>query len=163
MNLNLRRGDLIAAVSAVVLFIAMLLPWYGTKFKVTEAGFALPARDVTINAFRSFSFIDILLVIVIIVAIGAAAISLLRQDLNLHAALSVLVTAFGALATVLVLYRMIVLVGEVEREIGLFIALLASIGITVGGVIWMSEEGSTVSAARDELSTALGRGGPQQS
>lgn len=164
MSLDLRRGDLIAAGSAVALFVCMLLPWYGTKHEVTETGFALPARDVTINAFRSFGFIDILLVIAILVAIGAALISLFRDDLNLHAALSVLVTAFGALATVLVAYRIAVPIENVEREFGLFLALLPAAGITAGGVVWMSEEGSTVGAAREELSEALaGRGGSQKS
>jgi hypothetical protein len=50
----------------------------------------------------------------------------------------------GALAFLLVLYRLIdpPLDGEVEREVGIWLGLLASAGIAVGGYLGMQEAGA---------------------
>ena len=58
-------GDQIAAVSGLVLLVVMFLPWYGVDVNV--AGFS---ASTSVTAWESMSFIDILLFLVALVAVG---------------------------------------------------------------------------------------------
>lgn len=154
---RLRRlpGEAIAAVSGVLLLVFMFLPWFGTEHVVTETGFPLPARDVTINAWRSFDSIDIMLLIVVIVAVGSAALarSVLTQR---EALLGVLTTLLGLLATALVVYRVLEPLTSTEREYGLFLGLVAALGLLAGGVVWMRQLGPTgMIDARNQLADLI--------
>ena len=68
---RLRRGELLAAVCAVLLFFDMFLKWYGVKIggaveSVIKAnGGSLPS----ISAWEVFSYTDLLLLLVIIVTL----------------------------------------------------------------------------------------------
>jgi hypothetical protein len=69
-------------------------------------------------------------------------------------ALSSLAAGIGGLAFLLVLYRIINPPGEgdVDREIGIWLGLLATAGITAGGWLGMQEEGTSFTDQRDRLS-----------
>lgn len=155
---RLRRasGEVIAALSAALLFAFMFLPWFGTKHVVAPTGFPLPARDVTVNAWRSFEFIDIALLVAVIVAVASAALVRAGRAAGREALLSALTAALGLVATALVLYRVIEPLNSTEREYGLFLGLLAALGVLAGAVIWMRQQGPGVVAdARDELAELI--------
>jgi hypothetical protein len=131
-------GELIAGASGVLLLLAMLLPWYGRE---TDIAGVVVAESWT--AWQSLSVIAILLF-----AIGIAAIAVpvgralwasperFRHDR--------LIALLGLLGFVLVLFRLVdlplagidVQAGDSidsSRDAGIFLALLATAGIALGG------------------------------
>src|SRR6188508_1045325 len=74
---NVRSGQRIAAIAGIVLFIVMWFSWYGVDLdKVTGGqGIANLGIDTTANAWQSFSWIDLLMLLTAIVAVGAAALA----------------------------------------------------------------------------------------
>jgi hypothetical protein len=159
------RGALIAGISGVLLFIFMFLSWFGAP----DAGVITPAGqeldfsglaeaagvDTTLNAWQAFDFIDLVMLLAIIAAIGLLVMSAMGTSINLPVAASAIVTALGALATLLVLYRIIDPVFDADREFGLFLGLLACAGIAVGGWLAMQEEGTSFG----DLGSTGGTGG----
>lgn len=156
-------GTLIAGASGVLLFIFMFLPWFGAPGvsnevveQAQQAAEALGVEgpedvDANFNAWESFEFIDLVLLLTVIVSVGVAAITLSGASVSLPVAGSAVTAGIGALAVVLVLYRIIDPPGDADREIGVFLGLLAAAGIAFGGYMGMQEEGTTFAGERDRL------------
>jgi hypothetical protein len=137
---RLRSEDLIAGASGLALLVVMFLPWYG----VDVAGFS-----ESWNAWKALSFIDLLLFLAALLAIGyavAKAAGALPPDVPW----ATLVTAAGAAAVLLILFRIIdmptpdvpsIAQGTIDfgRKIGLFLGLVAAAGIAYGGWRAMGE------------------------
>jgi hypothetical protein len=148
---KLSLGEQIAAASGIALLIFMFLPWYGVDVSSNVAG--ISASD-SANAWEVFSFIDILLFLVAVIAIGvpvARATGSLPDDVPG----ALLLLAAGALGVLLVLYRIIDIPGpdiasfggvdvDFGRKIGVFLGLVATAGIAYGG--WRANEESPVTA-----------------
>lgn len=140
---KLSLGDQIAAASGVALLVVLFLPWYGVDVNV--AGFS---ASESVNAWEAMSFIDILLFLVALVAIGvpvARATGSLPDDLPGP----LLILAAGALGILLVLFRLIDIPApdvpsiaedsvDFGRKIGIFLGLIATVGISYGG--WRANE-----------------------
>jgi cation transport ATPase len=166
---RLRRGEKIAAVAAVVLFILMFFDWY----TVSVSGGLLGGLSVGGSAWQAFGLIDIFLFVVIIAAIALAVLTATERTPALPVTMAVIVTALAALGTLLVLYRLIdTPVGDVpdgvdvSRTIWAFLGLIAVAAITYGGYLSMHEEGTSLgdvkaqaSAAFDSASTRRDEGG----
>jgi len=147
-------GEMVAAVSGLVLLIVMFFPWYQVEaetagFKASESG----------NAWEVFAFIDLLLLLVVLVAIGVAvARAAGAMPAQLPAPPGMIVAAAGALALLLIVFRLISIPGpdvdiggvDFDRQIGIFLGLLAAAGITFGGYTAMNE--------RDESARVDGSG-----
>jgi hypothetical protein len=147
---KLSIGDQIAAVSGAVLLIALFLPWYGID--VNLGGIA--AGSASASAWEALGFIDILLFLVAVVAVGvpvAKATGSLPEDVPG----ALLVLGAGALGVLLVLYRIIDLPGgdvssfggvnvDFGRKIGIFLGLVATAGVAYGG--WRANEESPVTS-----------------
>lgn len=135
-------AERIAAGSAIALFLIMFIfDWFG--FGSVET--ALGSIDIGVggfNAWQSFDVIDIILLLAIIAAVGVAAMSAYGTSANLPVAGSAIVAGMGALGTVLILYRIIDPPGSADREIGVFLGLIASAAMTYGGWEAMQEEGA---------------------
>jgi hypothetical protein len=125
---TLASGELVGAISGLGLLVASFLPWY-------SAG----GEDVT--AWQAFSVIDLLMAAASIAALGLAVVVIARLSVSYPAAGSAISTGFGALALILIGYRLIIPPGsgDVEREIGAWLGLLAAGGITLGGYLGMRE------------------------
>ena len=140
---KLSVGDQVAAVSGIVLLVVMFLPWYGVDVNV--AGFS---ASTSVTAWEAMSFIDILLFLVALVAIGvpvARATGSLPDDMPG----SLLILAAGGIGLLLALFRLIDIPApdvpaaaessvDFGRKIGLFLGVLATAGITYGG--WRANE-----------------------
>jgi hypothetical protein len=141
-------GEVVAAVSGLVLLIVLFLPWYGADLKV--AGATVASGDAT--AWEAFGFIDVLLFLVALVAIGvpaARAMDAMPEDVPG----SLLLLGAGVVGLLLVLYRLIDVPGadietvggdrvDIGRKIGLFLGLIATAGIAYGGWRASAESGS---------------------
>lgn len=168
---RLRQGELIAAISGILLFIFMFFAWFGAPGEIDEAieqaneiaeqfgGQAVTEEpDTTANAWQSFDFIDLVLFVAVLVSVGMAVLSATGASVSLPVAGSAITAGIGALAFLLVLYRIIDPPSDADREIGVFLGLLATAGITVGGFLGMQEEGTTLDSGRGDVSG--GRPGP---
>jgi hypothetical protein len=153
---RLRTGELIAAVSGVALFIIMFLPWFGVDLEVPEGaeeaaeaiGFS---ADTSFNAWQSFDFIDLVLLVTIVVAVGMAVAAMAAQTVALPVAASALTAGLGILSTLLVLYRIIDPPNELGRKFWLFLGLVAAAGIAYGGWRAMQEEGTSFGGEADRV------------
>jgi Protein of unknown function (DUF2510) len=145
---RLRLGDLVAGISGLVLLISLWLHWYSASAK------GLLGQSVSggISGWQILSFIDILLFLIALLAIAVAVIRMANAALRLPASPGLIVLAAGALATLLVLFRLLVLPGDlgdvndipgvdVGRSFGIFLALLASLGVAAGGWMTWNDEG----------------------
>jgi len=125
---TLASGELVGAISGLGLLVASFLPWY-------SAG----GEDVT--AWQAFSVIDLLMAAASIAALGLAVVVIASLSVSYPAAGSAISTGFGALALILIAYRLINPPGgeDVDREIGAWLGLLAAAGIVLGGYLSMQE------------------------
>jgi hypothetical protein len=164
---------MIAAVSGLLLFIVMFFNWFGISAADAGdisidnardlAGFvdSLSADRVDINAWQAFSFIDIILLIAIVAAIGLAGLKANSQSVNMPVAASAITAGLGILATILVLFRIIVTPYDLGRDFFVWVGLILAAGIAYGGWMAMQEEGTSFSAQADRLQSrpAAGAGG----
>ena len=149
---RLSRGELIAGGSGLALLVVMFLPWYGVDVNV--GGFSTSESG---NAWEVFSYIDIVLFLVGATAVGLAVARLADVDLPPDLPVGTILTGLGALAALLVLYRIIDVPGpdipavvqnniDFGRKIGLFLGLIAAGGVAYGGYLSMGEAPRTADA-----------------
>jgi hypothetical protein len=172
---RLRRGELIAGASGLALFIIMFLNWFGgdeeTGLSEEEAGDLLEqqpdlleeaaggAASASFNAWEIFDFIDIILLVTIIVAVGLAVATAFARTVSLPVAASAVTAGLGILATILVIYRLIDPPFGLDREFGAFLGLIAAAGVAIGGWLSMQEEGTTFAGAADQARDRFRGGG----
>lgn len=166
---RLRTGERLAGAAGIALLLIMFIfDWYGAKGVSGGA-----------NAWESFSLVDIILFLTALAGIGLAVLQGTQRRLDLPVAASVIVTILGVLALILVLYRIIDPpdfgatsvnvpgVGEVDtglevtRKIGVYLGLISTAAIALGGYMSMQDEGTSFSQARDQLSGSVGGEGGQ--
>jgi hypothetical protein len=146
---RLRTGELIAGICGVLLLIDMFFSWYGIG---GAAGSILSAAnvDTTVDAWKAFSFIDIVLFVAALAAIGAAVLAASGRSVALPVAASVIVTMLGIIVSLLVLYRIINQPGPndiVDVKFGAYFGLLLCVGIAAGGFLAMADEGTSLGDA----------------
>jgi hypothetical protein len=151
---RLRRGEVIAALSAIALFVVMFFSWYGLDSDIAgplgEAIIKRSGVDTTASAWQSFEILDVFLVLVILVAIGLAVVTAARVSVAFPVAASVVTTILGFLATLFVLYRIINQPGDnsvIAVKFGAWLGLLCCVGIFLGGYLAMRDEGTTLDDA----------------
>jgi hypothetical protein len=158
---RLGRGEMIAAISGAALFIIMFLPWFGLGGELGDAfnqaqdlGLA-PDVDTTANAWQSFGFIDIVLFVTVVVAVAFGVAAAMARDVALPVAASAITSGLGILSVVLIAYRLIDTPSDSSRKIGVFLGLIAAIGVAYGGYVGMQEEGTSFG----DQAQGLGGGG----
>ncbi|MGZ5309780.1 MAG: hypothetical protein ACXWDQ_04960 [Solirubrobacterales bacterium] len=128
---KLSQGEKIAGGAGIALLIIMFLPWYGSG-------------PFSVNAWESFTYTDLICFLAGVAGLALAVTAASDSDLGLPVALSSVVAGLGALATLLVLYRIIDPPGaggvDVGREIGIFLGLIAAAAIAYGGYLGMQGE-----------------------
>jgi hypothetical protein len=142
----LAREQRLAALTALGLFVSMLLPWYSKT--VVEGSHAAQA---SLSAFQAFSFVE---AAVLLVSAGVLAMLFARAEgrsFHLPGGDGTIMMIAGGWAAVLIFYRMLDKPGlhgaqkftaSVGIEWGIFIALLLALGLVyVGRRIRASEGG----------------------
>ena len=132
------QGEKVAAAAGVALFIILFLPWYGA-----EASFQGRSSSTSGSAWEVFSYIDIVLFLVALLAVGLAVARAAGAVPALPVPAGVIVHVAGALAVILIIYRLIDTPGDtgsfggvdvdITRKIGIFLGLIAAAAISVGG------------------------------
>jgi hypothetical protein len=166
---KLNTGEKIAGVSAILLFIFMFFDWFGVEIS-GEGGSVSFGSGAGGSAWDALDFIPIVLVVVIVVALINVALRLSESDYEPPISMNVAVAVLGGLAVLLILYRIVSppsfgSFGGVSVdgtvEFGIFLGLLAAIGVAFGGYRGMQEEGSSFSGTADKLSSG-GHSDPPQ-
>ncbi|MDQ6751310.1 MAG: hypothetical protein M3Z33_11230, partial [Actinomycetota bacterium] len=165
---RLRQGEQIMGISAVLLFFFMFLPWYGYSLKGGSA--AGVDRTANRSAWQAFSFIDLYLFITIVAALGLVVLVTSQRSVALPIAGSVIVTALGGLAVLLILFRIVskpdvcaagFCAGNLldrSLKFGVFLGLIGAAGIVFGGLRAMRDEGTSFGDAAQQLQGAGGGG-----
>jgi hypothetical protein len=150
---RLRRGELIAAVAGIVLFIDMFLGWYGPH----------QGPGGSLSAWESFSVIDIVLLLTVVAAVGLALLAATQRTVALPVTAAVITAALGFLATVLVAFRVLidqpgfgagVPDSAVDNTLWAWVGLLACLAILYGGYESMRDEGTSLADAREQARAA---------
>ena len=145
------QGQLIAAASAVLLLIFMFLPWFeipGVEATLPEG---LPdeidlsgtpgIESESLNAWEGENPLDIFLLLTAIVALaGVLLASSGGGGASPPVPLAMATFLLGAIGTLMVLYQVFDVPGDLDRKIGLFLGLIAVAGVAVGGYLSMQDE-----------------------
>ncbi|HKH17627.1 MAG TPA: hypothetical protein VKA57_08890 [Solirubrobacteraceae bacterium] len=129
---RLRDGEWIAGAGGMALLAALFLDWYSGA-----------------SAWQAFSLLDIALALLALVPLGLVVLQATRESPSLPVAFSVLTTLAAAIATLLVLYRMLNQPGPndvIDVEPGAWIGLAAALLTAAGG--WRSLRAEAVQGVR---------------
>ena len=159
-RIRLRRGEAIAAISAIALFVLMFTTWYGSEVSGQVGEIEIEGAGAGGSAWQTLELISLILMLTIAVTVGAAILRLSGSEWKPAIAPGAAVAVLGGLSTLLIVFRIVVppdlgeLGGiEVKATLGLgaFLALCAAVGIAYGGYRAMREEGSSFEAVADSL------------
>jgi hypothetical protein len=159
MNSRASQGEQIAGLSGVALILIMLLfAWYGLE--------GAPDEVNGIDAFDAYGdWLNLILLATAFSGISLAMFGAAASRLRTPMSLSVVTAALGALSAVLIFIFLLstpsISFGapddfDTERKIGVFLGLLAALGIAAGGYLAMQDEGTSFQDAADRL-TERGR------
>jgi hypothetical protein len=144
------RGVIVAGVSGLLLLLIMNIPdWFGIKYGAQVV--AVPS-EVTGDAWVSYGFTDVVLLVTSLAAIALALLAVTRGPAGLPAAAIAVVTGLGIVSVALIVISIISPpdVGssvdvsgpgiEHSRKIGVWLGAIAAAGVAVGGYMAMHEE-----------------------
>src|SRR5919108_3263587 len=149
---RLTQGEKIAGISGLALILIMFIfKWFGLEFSGSLGGVGIEGELGSRNAWGSYGFIDIVLFITVVAAIGLALISASQTEVSLPVAASAIVAGLGILSVVLIIISIISppdfgadLAGvDGTRKIGVWLGLIAAIGVAYGGWPAMREGGTS--------------------
>jgi len=137
---RLSQGQMIAAGSALVLLISLFLAWIGVDFDVPGEITGGDAIEDSATGWESQNTLDIYLFIVALFALAPAVTALTGSGERLPFTPAAATFLLGAIGTLLTLYVMLDVPDGAERKIGLFLALIAVAGVTIGSYLSMQDE-----------------------
>jgi len=133
---RLTKGDRISLGGAIVLLIGLFLPWYAIDTGVlgSDPASQLLKRFVdglTLNAFKAFDVLDIVL---LLLAIAAGAVIVLVSLGKLDASLHRHVETIGSAAALAVIFRMVIRPGDIDLNLkyGIVVSLIGALAISAG-------------------------------
>jgi hypothetical protein len=126
---RLRAGEWIAALSGVTLLVSLFLPWYGAGAEDDASGW------------QALAAVDIALALVAAFGVALLLVTASQRVPAVPIALAAIVTLVGMIGVVLVLIRLANLPGGFDgRELGVWLGLVAAIGIVAGAAFAMHDE-----------------------
>jgi hypothetical protein len=156
---KLSDGEKIAGVSAIGLFIFMFFDWFSVDVSSGSGSFSVTASGGG-SAWDALDFIPIILVITIIAALAVVVLRLTDSSYEPPVPANAVVSALGILSALLILYRIVVtpdagsfpgISVDVSPAFGIFLGLIAAVGIAYGGYRAMQAEGASFSDFGDRL------------
>jgi peptidoglycan/LPS O-acetylase OafA/YrhL len=147
------RGQIIAIVSAVVLLVSLFLAWGGVGGDIPTApvvpegaegiteGLQEAAEDAaSVTGWESQNTLDIYLAIIAALVLGNAVMMFVGDPDGLPFAPAAATFLLGVIGTILVAYVLIDVPEGAERKIGIYLAIAAVIGVTIGSYLQMRDE-----------------------
>jgi hypothetical protein len=160
---RLRRGEIVAAVGAILLFVFMFFfKWYGVELpdgvSETADAFGIDLGAASVTGWDAHEILRWLMLLTIIAALTLGFLTATQRTVALPVTMAVIVTALASLLTVLLAYR--VLINEpgpnepIDLKLGAWLGLLASAAIAYGGYLSMRDEGTSLDDVRAQASSA---------
>jgi hypothetical protein len=154
---RLRQGEIVAGIAGAALIIFLFLPWYSLGINAPNIEIPdipgldegpIEPQDVDVDddasGWDSLTDIDGFLIAAAgLAGIALALLAAAGRSLNLGGLPRGYVTAgLGALATALIVWRIFAQpTPGADLKIGIFLGLLAALGVTVGAVMALRERG----------------------
>jgi magnesium-transporting ATPase (P-type) len=155
---RLNKGERIAGISAILLFVFMFFHWFGVKaVNTSNLLFDVRAGGPGKSAWEALEYIPIVLLIAIIAALAVAALRFTNIVHRPFIQINALVAMLGFVSVLLILFRIVdppifnverTVTFEATIRLPIFLALLAAAGIAVGGYQAMREEGFSLAHLR---------------
>ncbi|HEY8083178.1 MAG TPA: hypothetical protein VIE64_06435 [Solirubrobacterales bacterium] len=154
MNDRLSTGEQVAGAAGLALILIMFLfAWFG--FPDVEA---LGIDTKGLDAFDAYS--DWVNIILVFTAFAGISLALFGSGMaRVPISLSVITAVLGGLSAILILIYIISPPHDLDRELGVWLGLIAAACVGLGGYLTMQEEGTSFADAADSLSGASGAGG----
>jgi hypothetical protein len=149
---RLTRGQAIAALGGVVLFVSLFLDWY--SLDAGELGPVLGGIDLSASGWEAFSWVDLLCAVTAIAAVGAAVVTATSRTVASPVGTSVVVAGLGAVSAVVILYRIVNQPGPndlIVVEVGAYLGFIAAVAVAVGGWLEMRERDEVPPGLRSRL------------
>ena len=141
---RLSQGQLIAAGSAALLLLSLFLPWIGVDVPDLPEGVPESALPDSVSnsqsGWEANNTLDIYLFILAAFALIPAAMSIGGSNDELPLVNNAATFLLGAIGTIMTVYVLLDLNEGLERKFGLYLAVLAVIGVTVGSYLAMQDE-----------------------
>ncbi len=173
---KLDRGERIAGLAGALLILIMFIfKWFGAEADanvVPDIGAVPRTGEIdSVNAWGAYPFTDIVLFVTGLLAIGLALTAASDAELGLPVALSAIVTGLGIISLILVIVSIVSPPSfltasgagiDYTRKIGVWLGLVATAAVTVGGYLGMQEEGTSFADQADRFRAGGtgGAGGP---
>ncbi len=158
---RLRNGEVIAAVSGLVVLVAVFaLKWFAL---VDHPRLAVdPAAYPAVNAWHALTVVRFLLLLAGMAGIALAVISAAQRTVAVPVSAAVITSVVGIVVLVVVAVRVLVVhpgVGGLSGEdaslqVGAYLGVLGCLGVAVGGWRAMADERTSPSQAGDSLPAA---------
>jgi hypothetical protein len=142
------RGELVSAVSALLLLVVMFaFAWYGVD--------GIPGRTSRLvyaeNAWHGLTVVRWLMLAAIAVAIGSLPLHLSQRSHGAHTQTGLTVTLLGTLTAAALIYRVLIALPSpeqvVDQKLGAFLGMICALGIAYGGLESLREERSRTAAS----------------
>lgn len=138
---RLRRGELLAGVSALVVLVLMFaLKWFR------------PAGSHSLNGWNGLTHLRWLVLVTIVAALALVYVQASSRAPAFPVSMSVAVTLVGAITFLWLAYRVLISPPSHEQA-GAFLGLLGTLGIACGGYMSMHEEGTDPEARSADVRT----------
>lgn len=149
------QGQIVAAVSAALLLVSLFLAWGGVGGDIPDLpdipegtpgaagleGIQGAAEDAaSVTGWESQNTLDLYLAILSAFVLGNVAMTLSGYPEGLPFAPAAATFLLGAIGTVLVAYVLLDIPEGAERKIGIYLAIAAVIGVTVGSYLQMRDD-----------------------
>jgi uncharacterized membrane protein YfcA len=112
---HLRAGEALTGLAGALLFVSLFLSWYDG-----------------LSGWEAFGVIDVLLAAAGLGGILLALLSALHSKTDVPISGAALTVVVGVIATLLVLYRLLDPVDDLDRDLGLFLGLISALGLAAG-------------------------------
>ena len=151
MNDRLSTGEQVAGVAGLALILIMFLfAWFG--FPDVEA---LGIDTKGLDAFDALD--DWVNIILVFTAFSGVSLALFGSGMaRVPVSLSVITTVLGGLSTIVVFIYILSPPHDLDRELGVWLGLIAAACVGLGGYLTMQEEGTSFADAADRLSGSGG-------
>jgi len=144
----MRKAEPIAGLGGLALFVSLFLTWYRTDppFAMDGATLAYGASIqrifvlVSVTGWQAFTVIDVLLALFALLFLAVPLSTLLTRGPAKSIGTAVLASAFGWIAVVLVLFRLVFVPDGFDVAAGAWVALAGALVGWVGSWLSMRDE-----------------------
>ncbi len=139
---RLRTGEIVAGIGGVALFVFLFFDWFGGGAEVSGSlvnGTATLSHPGIIGWDALTDLPGFLIIMSGVAGIALASLAAAGQRVNIPVRRGTITALLGALAVLLILWRMFA--GSPTLKIGVFLGLGAAIAITAGALMALGEDG----------------------